>query len=120
MKRTNTKQFKAGFDAVMVPIIKGYAENYGATVTGNPYKFVIDTARREVPHEFERGGNQKGLEYWLSGCGLLGLPVYYGEIVETAEKMHGEKLTDKQAETVIENWFRFVACKICQYARATR
>jgi len=118
MKRTNTKEFRAGFDAVMIPIIKGYAENYGATVTGNLYQFVIDQAKREVAHEFERGGDQKGLEYWLSGCGLLGLPIYNSEIVETAEKMHGEKLTDKQAETVIANWFRFVACKFCQYARA--
>ena len=118
MKRTNTKQFKAGFDAVMVPIIKGYAENYGDTIAGNPYQYVIDTAKREVSHEFDRHGTQGGLEYWLSGCGLLGLPVYNSEIVETAEKMHGEKLSDKDAEKVITNWFRFVACKICQYAGA--
>jgi len=117
MKHTNTNEFNAKVKDYLIPIIEDKAQDYKAYLNGkNPFQWIIDTARQEVPHEFQRRGNQAGLAWWLSGLGL-NIDYYNAAIVELAEKWHGCRLTEKQAEIVVENWFMFIANKIMQFSR---
>ena len=117
MKNTNSKEFNDALKSYLAPIIQAHAEDYGEpTPPANLYQWAIDTAKNEVGHKFARHGDQKGLEYWLSGM-ALNVACYYCDIIETAEKLHGCTLTDKQKETVCEMWFSLLAAKMMQYAR---
>jgi hypothetical protein len=116
MKRTNTKEFNKAFQQYLAPIIKQRADDYNDNPE-NVWQWAIDTARAEIPHEFDRHGTQSGLSSWLAGC-ALNIAVYNGDIIAVAERLHGCKLTDKQADKVISKWFDFVALKINQYARS--
>lgn len=117
MKNTNTKSFNDALKAYLAPIIKEKAEDYGETTPpANLYQWALDTAKKEVGHEFRQYGDQGGLEYWLSGLGL-NVACYYGDIIEAAEKMHECTLTDKEKNMVCARWFNFLAAKILQYAR---
>lgn len=117
MINTNTNKFKARMKEYLEPIIRQKAEDYDQTIEGNPYSWVVGIARSEVYHEFHRHGNQAGLEYWLSGLGM-GIDCYNSDIIKVAEKLHDCKLTEKETETVVAGWFRFVAVKILQFSRA--
>jgi len=116
MKHTNTNSFNNALKAYLLPIIESKAEGCEETTTGNPYKWVLDTARKEVGHEFDRHGDQGGLEYWLSGLGM-GIDYTYAGIIEAAEKMHACKLTEKEADMMCDRWFGFLAAKILQFSR---
>lgn len=117
MKNTNTKAFNDNLKAYLAPIIQDHAEDYGEpTPPANLYQWAIDTAKKEVGHAFAQHGDQKGLEYWLSGL-ALNVACYYSEIIETAEKIHECTLTDKERGMVCERWFNFLAAKMMQYAR---
>ena len=117
MKNTNSKEFNDALKAYLAPIIQSRTEDYGEkTPPANLYQWAIDTAKKEVGHEFTQHGDHKGLEYWLSGMSL-NVACYYWEIIETAERIHACTMTDKQKEAVCEKWFSFLAAKILQYAR---
>lgn len=117
MKNTNSKAFNDNLKAYLAPIIQAHAEDYGEpTPPANLYQWAIDTAKNEVGHEFSRRGDQKGLEYWLSGL-ALDVAYYYCDIIATAEKLHECTLTEKQEKIVCEHWFSLLAAKMIQYAR---
>lgn len=115
MKHTNTNEFKAKVKNYLLPIIETKSDDYETKIEGNPFAWCIETAKQEVPHEFERHGLQEGLKYWLSGC-ALNIAIYNSEIVELAEQWHECTLTEKERATVIENWFNFIAFKIIQFS----
>ena len=115
MKNTNTKEYNEALQAYLEPIILDKANDYEVEIVGNPYQWVIDTAKSEVSHEFKKN-DQDGLEYWLSGLGL-NLDYNYCDIIAVCEKLHDCKLTDKQAEICQNGWFKHIAAKILQYAR---
>ncbi len=84
---------------------------------------LVNTAKAEVGHEFERHGTHAGLKYWLSGLpSVIDLPVYNGEVVEFAEKIGSVvNPTEKEAEKITENFYGFMASAIYQmYYEATR
>ena len=54
---------------------------------------------------------------WLSGQ-AIGIAFANADIVALAEKWQGHKLSDKQAERVIENYFSYMAFKVMQLCRA--
>lgn len=117
MKNTNSKSFNDALKAYLAPIIKEKAEDYGETTTpANLYQWALDTAKKEVGHEFKRHGDQEGLRYWLSGLGLS-IDFYNFDIVTVCERLHDCVLTPKQQDACIDNWFNFIAAKILQYAR---
>ena len=116
MKNTSTNEFKAALKAYLEPIIQDKAEGYETTIEGNPYQWIIDTAKGEVPHEF-RAGDQAGLTYWLSGLGM-NIDYTYCGMIKVAESLHDCKLTEKQADKVCAKWFEFIAVKILQFAQA--
>ena len=81
---------------------------------------LVETAKNEVGHEF---GRFAGLTYWLSGLpSVIDLPVYNSEVVEFAEKIGSVvNPTEKEAEKITENFYRFMAVNILQmYAAAVR
>ena len=115
MKNTNSKEFKSALKAFLLPMIEEKAEDYNQPAPEKPFTWLVGIARNEVPHEFAKG-DWSGMAYWLSGMGLNALPVYYSDIIEAAEMLHGCKLTDDQAERVCDKWFTFIAAKILQFA----
>ena len=116
MKNTNSKEYKEAVKAYLIPIIEDRAKSMGKTIEGNPFNWVLEVARREVPEYFKRGGEQSGLCHWLQGLGM-GIDYTNFVILQLAEKWHGCQLTDKQAEKIIENWFNHIAFKILQFSR---
>lgn len=116
MKNTNSKDYMDAVKAYLLPLILTMAEERGQKPE-RPFAWVIETAKSEVGHEFERHGLQAGLTYWLSGLGLYGLDFYNSDIADLAEKWHACKLSDKQRETVVEKWFEHIAWQIIKLAR---
>lgn len=118
MKNTNTNEYKAKVKNYLLPIIQSKAEDYEAKPE-NPFAWCIETAKKEIPHEFERKGLQGGLREWLQGC-ALNIAIQNGEIIDLALQWHDCTLTDKQKETIIDNWFHFVAFKIIQFSKTNK
>lgn len=117
MKNTNSKEYKDQVREYLKEIIADKAEGYGISLDGlNPFAWVVDIAKVEIPHEFQRKGDQGGLTEWLQGLGM-NIDFYNHDIITLAEKWHDCKLTDKQADMVIENWFSHIALKILQFSR---
>lgn len=54
---------------------------------------------------------------WLSGL-AIGIEYRNAGIVALAEQWQGRKLTDKQADRVIDNYFNFMAFKVMQLCKA--
>lgn len=54
---------------------------------------------------------------WLSGL-AIGIEYTNAGIVALAEEWQGRKLSDKQAERVINNYFSFMAFKVMQLCKA--
>jgi hypothetical protein len=116
MKNTNSKAYNDTVKAYLLPLIAAQMEECNETAA-NPFKWVLDRAKSEVKHEFDRGGEMAGMEYWLSGLGLSGMDFYYTDITRLAAAWHECELTEKQQDKVCELWFRHIANKIIQYAR---
>lgn len=93
-------------------------EGYEITAESDDEKILalVNVARDEVGYEFARKGMQGGLEYWLSGLPTcISLPVYHGEVIEFAEKIGSVvNPTDKEAEKITLNFYRFMANNILQ------
>ncbi len=118
LRNTNSREYTDALKAYLAPIIESKAGDYGKTVEGNPFQWVISVARAEVAHEFNRHGDQAGIEYWLSGL-AIDIAFNYGEIIEVACCLHGvETLDEKTADKIIEQWFKHIALKILQFSRA--
>lgn len=116
MKNTNTNEYKTALKVYLEPIITTALEERGISTSGNIYKRIVEVARGEVPHEFERNGVRVGMCYWLQGLGM-GIDFYNGDIIRVCESLHGCKLSDKEAEKCVENWFGHIAYKIEQFSR---
>lgn len=54
---------------------------------------------------------------WLSGL-AIGIEYTNAGIVALAEQWQGRKLSDKQAQRVIDNYFNFMAFKVMQLCKA--
>jgi len=116
MKHTNTNEFNAKVKAYLIPIIEEHASDYDETTNGKPFTWALKTAKNEVAFEFNRKGDQGGLEYWLSGL-ALNIAYMNSEILELVEKWHECKLTEKEESPFVENWFKWLAAKMLQCAR---
>jgi hypothetical protein len=116
MKHTNRKDYNDALRAYLLPIIEEKAEELGETTGGNPFAWLVDVAKSEVPCTVERYGLQDGLEHWLSGLGM-GIAFYNDDIIAIAEALHECTLSEKEKDKVCENWFQHIAAKILQYSR---
>ena len=115
MKNTNRKEYKNAIKAYLLPIIQDRAVSMDTTIQGNPFKWVLEVARREVP-EYFRQGEQAGLCHWLQGLGM-GIDYTNHDILQLAAAWHGCTLTEKQEDMIIQNWFSHIALKIYQFSR---
>jgi hypothetical protein len=115
MKNTNSNEYKNALKDYLIPIIEDRADNMGKTITGNPFKFIFEVAKSECPEYFKQN-EQDGMKHWLSGLGM-GIVYTNYDIINLCEKLHECKLTEKQKDTVIENWFNHLAFKIIQFSR---
>lgn len=117
MKHTNTNEFKSALKSYIEPIMERATDyNEEEQAKRNPYLWALETAQKELPHVYTSKGIQDCLTEWLKGC-ALNVAIYNSDIVEVSERLHGCKLTEKQRELVIENWFNFLAVKILQFCR---
>ena len=119
MKNTNTNEFKTALKSYLAPIIEEHAEDYGegqaVQAKKQPFAWALGTAQMELPHVYARHGSQACLSEWLQGC-ALNVAIYNCDIIDESEKLHGCKLTEKEKEKVIDNWFNFLAVKILQFS----
>ena len=115
MKNTNSKEYKEKVKAYLLPIIEEKAEDYGQS-NNKPFNWMIQTAKNEIGHEFERHGLQGGLTEYLAGLGL-NIDFYYSDILKRAADWHEvEKFTEKEEDKICRDWFKHIAFKIIQFA----
>ena len=68
-------------------------------------------------------GPQDMIEYWFSGlCSVISLPYLYADIIPLAVKWGSlpEQHTEKQAERICENWFKYMAAQFLQMVDKAR
>lgn len=119
------KNYKKALRAEIIARIDfdGYESETPATTDDEKIIRLLEVARAEGGHEFDRHGMQAGLEYWLSGLPtVIDLPVYHGEVIAFAEKIGSvENPTEKEADKICDNFYRFMAVNILQmHAAAIR
>jgi hypothetical protein len=72
----------------------------------------------------QREGRQAMIEYWFSGlCSVVSLPYLYGDIIPLAVSWGSLPVehTDKQADKICQNWFKYMACQFLQmFDKATK
>jgi hypothetical protein len=80
-------------------------------------KFLHDTFMAEYGDLIPRDGRQGAVKGWLQGLpSAVALPYINWEIITLAIETGGLEPdhTEKQAERIVENYFNFMAAKICQ------
>ena len=60
---------------------------------------------------------QERVSQWLAGL-ALNIAFTYSDIIEISEQWHECKLTEKQADKIIDGWFYFMAFKLIQCCKA--
>lgn len=111
MKNTNSKQFKQMVFNYLADSLYDFEGDYLERVARIKEKFTVEydypDNRRRTPNKQDR------IAEWLAG---LPLSIDYSnvDIIARAEQWHETKLTDKQAEKIVDNWFNFLAFKTLQ------
>ena len=85
--------------------------------------FLHDTFNSEHGYYVERIGQQAAVALWLSGLpSALPIPCYYGDIIALAVETGGlvADHTGKQADEIYQNYFNFMAAKVCQLFNGCR
>ncbi len=114
MKRTNTNTFKAVAYRYLIDCIQD-DEAQGMT-DRQKVKHINHRVRSELSHVVERQGFTQACRDFLSGLGI-GIDFTYPAIVEAAEKMHGCKLTEQEADNVNDKWFDFMGYQLATLCR---
>ena len=94
-------------------------EGYGFTPETDNDKILCayNVCLQEVGHMKDREGTQAMIEYWFSGlCSVISLPYLYADIIPLAVKWGGLPAdhTDRQADKICQNWFRYMAAQFLQ------
>ena len=117
MKNTNTSAFRAIVYRYLLDSI--YSEDCPATDDKSRAEYIFYRFQMEYnyPDNIRRIPNtQARVAEWLSGL-ALNIEYTYCDIIKRTEIWHECKLTDKEADTVIEQWFTFLAMKLIQLWR---
>lgn len=112
MKNTHTKEFRAIVQRYLLDsIIDDTQPNDKARAQ---YIFDQFTAEYDYPDNRVCSPNrQKRVSQWLAGL-ALNIAYSYSDIIELSEQWHECKLTDKQADKLVDEWFNFMAFKLIQ------
>jgi len=113
MLRTNTLKYRANFKKYILQSIDSgeYETNFSDT---SKLLYVMDCFNSEYNHEYNKRRTpnyQNRFAEWLSGLpSCLNIPCYYWDIIELAKELHEvTELTEKQKETICQNFFSHVA-----------
>ena len=113
MLRTNTLKYRANFQKYILQSINSgeYETNFSDT---SKLLYVMDCFNSEYnhPYNIKRTPNHVNrFAEWLSGLpSCLDIPCYYYDIIELAKELHeATELTEKQKETICQNFFSHVA-----------
>ncbi len=104
--RTNSKEYRA---LIRSHILEGLYDFEGDDEARARRIFENFTQEYDYPYNRKRTPNhQARIAEWLSG---LPLNIAYSnfDICQLYETWHGEKLTDRKAARIIENWFNHCA-----------
>ena len=94
---------------------------------GNQYN-IIDSIEHvktrfesEYNHEIQRKGYQNAMREWLMGL-ALNIEFMNYEILKLAVKWDSipDNYTEKQAEKILDNYWNFMAAKLCQLIKGYR
>lgn len=114
MKNTNTNEFKETVFAYICDSVYDFEGDQSTTA-----QHIRDRFESEFNYSQNRTrypNMQRRIANWLAGL-PLNIAYTYHDITEIAEKWHNCTLTEKQRETVQENWFNFLAMKTLQLWR---
>lgn len=115
MKNTNTKEFKEKVFTYLCDSLYDFEGDREARVRRIWEKFQSEF---NYPYNRQRTPNlQARVADWLQGL-PLNIDFSYVDILARAEEWHECKLTEKQAETIENNWFNFLALKLLQMCKA--
>lgn len=117
MKNTNTSAFRAIVYRYLLDSID--SEECPATTDKGRAEYIFRRFQSEYNHpdNIKRIPNtQARVAEWLSGL-ALNVEYTYSDIIKRAETWHECKLTDKEADCVIDYWFTFLALKLIQLWR---
>ena len=109
MKRTNTNEYKKAFYPLLIEWI-----DFEGTENNSPQQKL-----KELYNEFDRCANfpynlhkfpntQERFKDYLQGLPIA-IPFVSSEIIEIAESLHECKLSEKQENTIINNFFNHCA-----------
>tara|TARA_Y100001963_G_scaffold97672_1_gene134409 strand:- start:164 stop:529 length:366 start_codon:yes stop_codon:yes gene_type:complete len=114
MKRTNTKEYNKAIYKYILECID--SEDINLQTDKDKIKHFFD----KFNSEYNNKNNQlryPNLQIRIANY-LQGIPFNFAtwgnEIIEVAEKLHECKLTDKQQEKVIANYYNHIALKIIE------
>ena len=100
-----------------------YEDNEGNPLTSDQDKInhLFGRINSEYGWQVERFGKQKAIAEWLGGCAIMGLPIYYGEIIELAQQMGSASdiLTEKEKDNIFNNYYSFMALQILRLEKET-
>lgn len=113
-KLKQTKQIKEAFNEYLLKAIS--TEDYNLKIEPVTNKerlqFLYNTFKAEFGHEIKQYGQYKAFNDWIQG-----LPTAFkilfrnNEIIEYTETLYKCKLTEKEKEKILNNWFNFVTTK---------
>ena len=112
LKNTNTKAFRETVFTYIVDACYDFEGDEAETATDLLGRF---KAEYDYPANRKRyPNNQDRICSWLQGL-PINIDYTNHDIIERAKQWHEvSELTDKQTETIIDNWFNFLAFKLIQ------
>ena len=116
MLRTNTNEFLSNFSTYILSNVTN-EEGEDFKNIDDCLTYIFNRFRSEYGWKIAQGfSKQEALKDWLSGL-AINIDFYYNDILEASAKMHGTTLnffTEKEKDTICQNWFNFVAVKLMQ------
>ena len=115
MLKTNTKLYRERIKAYILGCID--SEDVELSDSEKiPHLIERFKAEYEHPYIIKRYPNrQQRLAEWLMGL-PLNFDFYNYKILEVAQELHGCELTDKQEDTILNNWWNHLAYHILKLA----
>lgn len=113
MKNTNTKAFRATVHAYLAQSILDYTGEDTESARAAYIWQRFDSEYNYSDNVRRYPSLQERVAQWLQGL-PLNIAYTYCDIIALAEQWHECKLTEKQADAVIERYFSFMAFRLIQ------
>ena len=115
MIKTNTDKYNAKIYKYILECID--SEDIILTTPEEKLDHFFDRFEREYNHRQNirlYPNFQDRVSAWLSGLAFGSFPCYSDQIIDLAEQLHECKLTDKQQDRILANYWDHLAYKILQ------